>query len=472
MKHYARTALTLALALASGTAAALGLGQIEVKSKLGEPFLAEIPIVSNDPSELENLQAELASPAVFARVGLQPPAGVVADLQFAPALDASGKPVIRVSSQRPVDQPLLTFLVSVDWGQGRLVREYSALVDAPRTVSAPLQPPVDEAVASAPNVIERPPLATPEAAPPPEPAPGAGAERPDAQAIAARPAAPAQAAVAPPPRRVAEPSGPGEDYTVRRGDTLSTIAARLPGEGGHTLDQAMIALLRANPDAFIGGNINRLKAGAVLRVPAQAELASVDAQQARQLVGSQIRQWREARRAVPQPATDAVAPGPSVADVAAASRSADARLEIVPPGAAQAAKAGTQSGIQAGGEGDMLRQELQQTRETLAARDAEIQELKSRIGELEQLQRKQQELIALKDSELAAAQQRLAQRENAQAGASPLPWLGGGAVLALALLGGWWLSRRRPARPVFRAPIAAAEPSLADAFAPDSAEPA
>ncbi|HEY5780823.1 MAG TPA: hypothetical protein VIT66_02980, partial [Lysobacter sp.] len=151
MKRYARTALALALALSSGSAAALGLGQIEVRSKVGQPFLAEIPVISSDPAELENLQAELASPITFARIGLQPPMGVVADLQFTSALDGAGNPVIRVTSQQPVNEPLLTFLVSVDWGQGRLVREYSALLDTPRTVSAPLQPQVEEAMVSAPN---------------------------------------------------------------------------------------------------------------------------------------------------------------------------------------------------------------------------------------------------------------------------------------------------------------------------------
>ena len=171
-RRYARTALGLALALATGAASALGLGQIEVKSRLGQPFLAEIPIVTSDPAELENLQAELASPLVFARVGLQPPMGVVAQLQFTSALDAAGNPVIRVTSQEPVNEPLLTFLVSVDWGQGRLVREYAALVDAPRTVSAPMQPAIEETVVSAPNTIERP--VEPEAAPPPVQAPPEG----------------------------------------------------------------------------------------------------------------------------------------------------------------------------------------------------------------------------------------------------------------------------------------------------------
>lgn len=465
--------MALALALASGTAAALGLGQIEVKSRLGQPFLAEIPIISSDPSELESLQAELASPITFARIGLQPPAGVVADLQFASALDAAGRPIIRVTSEQPVNEPLLTFLVSVDWGQGRLVREYSALLDTPRTVQAPLQPAIDETVVSAPNVIERPaePVATTEPAPEPAPADEQVAGQPDAanpDAIAPMPEAvppPQQASV---PQAVAVAPAPveasaGSDIHVRRGDTLSQIAGRVEAA---SLDQAMIALLRANPDAFIGGNINRLKAGAVLRVPDGADMAAVDTAQASRIVASQVRQWRDASRAaVAQPSADSGVVAGALADNAGANpstnngaaRTSDARLEIVPPGASNATQAGTQSGINAGGEGDMLRQEQVQTQETLAAREAEVQELKGRIAELEQLQQKQQQLMAMKDSELAAAQQRLAKsnQEQAAGGPSYLPWIIGGGALVLALIGGLLL-RRRPAKAVFRAPAVAA----------------
>ena len=119
-----RAALAGLLALAVAMPAfALGLGQIQVRSQAGQPLLAEIPIVTSDPSELDNLQARLASPDTFRRIGLQPPQGIVSDLQFTVALDARGNPVIRVTSPVPVRQSLLTFLVEVDWGQGRLVRE-------------------------------------------------------------------------------------------------------------------------------------------------------------------------------------------------------------------------------------------------------------------------------------------------------------------------------------------------------------
>src|SRR5699024_4658594 len=116
------------------------------------------PIVSSDPAELRQLQARLASPETFARIGLQPPEGLVRDLQFNVALDASGRPVIRVTSTGPVDQPLLTFLIEADWGQGRLVREYSALLDAPDAIAAPAQPPIQAPVLDQGDRIARPPV--------------------------------------------------------------------------------------------------------------------------------------------------------------------------------------------------------------------------------------------------------------------------------------------------------------------------
>ncbi|MCM2336077.1 MAG: hypothetical protein NDI66_04775 [Pseudomonas sp.] len=484
VKHIARSALVVALALASGTAAALGLGQIEVKSRAGQPLLAEIPIISSDPAELEALQVGPASPETFSRIGLTPPQGIVADLQFTVALDSAGNPVIRVTSQQPVTQPLLTFLVEVDSIQGRLVREYSALIDTPQTVAAPLQPPVAAPVVSAPNVIERPvqaaePLAEVAAEAPAEPASDTEAEDMPAADPVAVEETPAPEPVASVPEPAFSPSPSVDAINVERGDTLSGLAGALDLQG-LSLDQAMIALLRANPDAFIGGNINQLKQGAVLRVPPSGELASVDAGEASALVRAQVRQWRQARQPAPQPVAsgggdvERSAPG----QVAAAARTASARLEIVPPGASQANRAGNQSGMSAGGEGEMLRQEMQVTKETLAARDAEVQELKSRIAELEKLQQDQQQLLSMKDTELAAAQQRLAASNaatpanpaDAAAGASLMPWiLGGSGVLLVALLGGWLLRRRAAAAPRFRPPVETVSP-LAAAF-PAAASP-
>jgi pilus assembly protein FimV len=395
----------------------------------------------------------------------------VSGLQFAVALDARGNPVIRVTSAAPLTQPLLTFLLEVDWGEGRLVREYSTLVDAPRTVAAPLQPIQAPTVAPSNTIVRAPEVA---AAPPP-PTPEVPASTP--APTPAAPPAPTAIAVPPPAVVAAEPAPapappPSGDYAVRAGDTLSEIATGLR-PGGYNLDQTMLALLRANPGAFIGDNINRLKAGAVLRMPRADELSRYSAGEAAAVVRTQVAQWREARAPQQQPAAVARADAAAASTAkdngngkaGATSATAQARLEIVPPSSGRG-QAGTRSGMQAGGEGDMLRQqELQETRETLAARDAEVGDLKARVAELEKLQQQQQQLIAMKDSALAAAQQNLAKANTAAAqpatqsatqqpakpaqeqAASGGAWLWIGLVLLVAALVGWLLTRRRAATP-------------------------
>ena len=455
-----RIALAVALVVVAGPAAALGLGQIQVKSKVDQPLLAEIPIISSDPGELEQLQARLASPETFRRIGLEPPTGAAADLQFAVALDARGNPVIRVTSSAPVSQPLVTFLVEVDWGSGRLVREYSALLDTPRTVSAPAQPPIEAPELAPSNVIERPA----EVAVRPVPADAAAAPTPEAapadtNAVAVPPPAP-QAVAAAPPAAPADitpaPQIANAALAVQRGQTLSEIATQA-GRPGYTLDQTMLALLRTNPDAFIRGNINLLKAGAVLRMPDATEISQLSAGEAAVVVHDQIEQWRALRQPALQPAIAAESASTSPSRAAASARAAGARLEIVPPSGGN--RPGTRSGASAGGEGEMLRQELQQTKETLAARDAEVDELKARVAELEKLQQQQQSLIQLKDSALAAAENRLAQAskaapaQQATTAAAPQPaetnaptWLWGGAGLLVLGLVAWFATRRRAVR--------------------------
>jgi pilus assembly protein FimV len=480
-----RIALAIALAVAAGPVAALGLGQIQVKSRVDQPLLAEIPIVSSDPAELEQLQARLASPETFARIGLEPPSGAAADLNFSVALDDRGRPVIRVTSNAPVSQPLVTFLVEVDWGSGRLVREYSALLDTPRTVAAPAQPPIDAPTVAPSNVIERPVAAVPPPAEPPAPTPqvedAPPEPTPDINAVAAEPApAPEPQPVAAAPADMPAPT-PADRIAVRDGQTLSQIAASV-AQRGYTLDQTMLALLRANPDAFIKGNVNLLKSGAVLRVPPAQDAAQLAPREAAAVVRDHLEQWRALSAPAPQPASvasDASAtpantakPAASVADAASnrsAARNAGARLEIVPPSDRAANTPGSRSGASAGGEGDMLRQqELQQTKEDLAARSAEVQELRSRVAELEKLQQDQAALIAMKDSKLAAAEQRLAQSNDAQAATTqaattqaattqaasqPQPqasmpaWLWGGAGLLVLGVIAWLFSRRRKPAP-------------------------
>ncbi|MEA9917597.1 FimV/HubP family polar landmark protein, partial [Xanthomonas campestris pv. raphani] len=306
MKHRGRGAMrpiqgvgALLLALCSGAAMALGLGDIRVLSKPGQPLVAEIPVISNEPGELDNARVALASPTIFARVGLERPQGLVSNLQFQFAQDARGRAVIRVTSTQAVDQPAINFLIEVEWGQGRLVREYSALIDAPNTAAAIAEPDIEAPRAGASNTIAREPVAASGARPSRQ---DSAVERPAARPAAAAPAPSASAA--------------GDQLpAVRPGQTLSEIAAGVARSSGHSLDQTMLALLRTNLDAFINGNINRLKQGAVLRTPQQDALAEVGAAEAAALVREQATQWRQARAPMPQPAeagtTPAASPAPA-----------------------------------------------------------------------------------------------------------------------------------------------------------------
>lgn len=461
--------LALVLALCSNAALALGLGDIRVLSKPGQPLVAEIPIISSDPGELEQARVALASPATFERVGLAPPQGLVSELQFQFAQDLQGRAVIRVTSIAPVEVPALGFLIEVDWGQGRLVREYSALVEAPETATAVAAPLIEAPAAAPSNLIirDRQPApataAVPAAQPPQSPASG---PRPTASA-----ATPATSATA-----TATGADHGTLAPVRQGQTLSQIAGRLARENGHSLDQTMAALLQANPEAFIRGNMHLLKQGAVLRSPRQDELALIDAAQARAIVQQQTAQWRQARAPIPQPAMAAAAAPP--ATTASAATAAGARLEIAPAVAAADKSAATTSGLEAGGEGDMLANEqLRQAKEDLVTRDGELQDLRERVAELEKLQKQQQALIAMKDSDLAAAQKRLSETPAASDQAGTPAWLWIGLVLLVLAGGAWLLARRRkpsplpplPRRGFDSAELAASLPVAATAVALDDA---
>lgn len=534
-----------ALLLAAGNSWALGLGQIQVKSKRNQPLLAEIPIISTTQGELAALKARLASPETFRRVGLTPPTGIAADLQFSLGSDAKGRPVIRVTTVRPVDQGALNFLVEVDWGKGRLVREYSALVDTPNTAAAIVQPVIQAPQAPADNRVQRPAAELPVAAPveaQPEPTPSAAVASAVPEANAAEPVPPS-VEIAPLPTPPARPEAASVDTNaeygpVKRGETLSAIASGLGLRQSFSLDQTMLALLRANPDAFLGDDVNRLRSGAVLRLPEQGEVARIDAAEAALVVRQQMQQWRQTRRALrqpegaaaavdgrkpsaapasaagqvataapvkptPKPAARKPAGGPQTGGAAAASkaqapstasaasaRRQEARLQIVPPSVSGKAT-GTKSGTQAGGEGSMLQQELRQRDEDIAAKSAEIGELKERVAELEKLKAEQQTLLTLKDSELAAAQQRLAEAnklaaqpaatktaqavpaspepETAQGGVAPYAW-GGLGVVALALLA-WLVAGKRKKAPPPRRSVFDSEALAASMAAPASRQP-
>nr|WP_244150065.1 hypothetical protein [Xanthomonas sacchari] len=287
LRHVCRAATALLLLACSQAALALGLGDIRVLSKPGEPFLAEIPVISNEPGELERARVALASPATFARVGLERPQGLVSDLQFRFSQTRKGRAVIQVSSRMPVDVPSLSFLIEVDWGQGRLIREYSALIDAPNTAAAIDAPAIDAPAAAQPS--DRIARETSTAAP--APAAAATPATPSARPAATPRPAPA---LRPRPAMRWRRCAPGRPCRRSPGNWRAATAIRWT--------RPWSRCLRANPDAFIRRQSQPAQAGRGVARPREEDLASLDARAAEAVVREQAAQWRQARAPVPQPA--------------------------------------------------------------------------------------------------------------------------------------------------------------------------
>lgn len=409
MNKRLRLSMALALALGSTHAFALGLGQIEVKSSLNQPLVAEIPVLVSSPGEADALSVRLASPDAFARVGLDRPTLQAANLGFEVLDDGRGHKVIRVTTPNNVSDPFLSFLLEVDWGKGKMMREYTVLLDPPSMM--PIRGSAPATVASVPEpqpayvepLQETPP---PMAEPEPAPAPASVAEAVSPQTSEAPTSAEALDAIsvgsAPAdsaPAYVAGTYGP-----VNAGDTLWSIAQNTRADASVSVNQMMLALLRANPEAFIDNNINRLKKGAVLRIPGREEATTLAAAEAAAQVREQMRAWHEMTATVPQPADSGTG---TAAARAPGTTAPGTRLELTPPRGEGDASAST-SGASSDGTGRELRAELARTREEATTLVQENTELKSRVAELEELQSESRRLIELKDSELAAAQQRLA----------------------------------------------------------------
>ncbi len=287
-------------------ASALTLGRVSVQSALGEPLRADIDLPQITPAEAESLRATLATPDVFRAQGLEYSptlTGVNVTLQRR----SDGSMALRLSSDRPINDPFVDLVIDASWSAGRIVRSYTMLFDPPS-----LRRPAPAVTAAA--QVTAPPAANAASAARPAPAPQPQPRAQTAAATAPAPAARPQPSAA--PRQAASPAP--DEVVVRPGDTAGRIAsANRPA--GVSLDQMLVAMMRANPEAFIRGNVNRVRAGAVLQLPDEAQAQATPPAEARQIIAAQSRDFNEFRRRLA-----AAAPK---AEVAAADRSASGSVQ-------------------------------------------------------------------------------------------------------------------------------------------------
>lgn len=276
-------ALAALLALGGSNALALSLGRITVQSALGEPLSAEIDISDINADEAASLKVQIASPANFKSAGLDY-SPVLTGLRMVLQKRPDGRSYLRLSSDRLVQEPFVDLILDVGWQSGRVVRNYTMLFDprdmrpapATRPLTVPLSAPLSAPLpVTAPRAVQTPRPVAP-ASPP----------------VARPPAVNAEVRTAPPAANDAQ-----RTVTVRPGDSASRIAMthRLSNV---SLDQMLVALQRGNPNAFIAGNINRIKAGAIVALPTEKQATAVAPAQASQIITAQSQDFNRYRQAL------------------------------------------------------------------------------------------------------------------------------------------------------------------------------
>ena len=378
-------AVVTTFGLYAADASALALGPITVQSALGEPLRAEIDLPQITPAEADTLRASTAAPEVFRSQGMEYSTAVT-QMQVQLQRRPDGRMVLRLSSDRPINDPFVDLVIDATWGTGRITRSYTMLFDPPAlrrppvAVTAPAQitaPQTTAAAAtptSAPPAPPAPPAAQPVATAPVNTAPASTA-RPEPKIYSTVPGRTQLASPRPAPK--AEQSSQPDSVTVRPGDTAGRIAGshRLSGV---SLDQMLVALMRANPESFVQGNVNRLKAGTVLQLPDTAQAQATSVKEARQIIAAQSRDFNEFRRKL--------AGAAPVAQVAAADRSAtgavQTRIEDKRPVSTAPDKLTLSKGAM---QGQKATEELLAQRKQTNEAAARVQELSKNIDDLNRL---------------------------------------------------------------------------------------
>ena len=410
--------LMLMMALSMpGAAHAIGLGEIHVDSALNERLAAEIDIVGATALELQDLKAAVANRETFAHYGAERPA-FLGSTTFTVTQDRQGRPVLAVRSSESFTEPVINFLVDLNWRNGQIIRQYTLLLDP-------------AGFGAAPAAAALPAAAVPAAAP-----------------IAAPTATAAPSVIAPAPTADAEPAPPVRKTThikVGAKATLRGIAWRAGERSESDLQRMMLAIFRANPTAF-DGNINRLHRGAVLTIPSHAELATISRAEAKSEIHAQMAAWHSpvaaANRTVPAPvaaATASPARAPAAASAAASTPAISTPAAETPAAQIPSAAAGTS-------ESDAL---------AAAALSHRVQSLELELSQMQSLMRSERDqLLALQRQSASPAEvaspladsARTAGASGAQsASAHPAraPMIAGLSVLAAAVAAVLFRFRRR-----------------------------
>lgn len=362
---YKQIALAVCFTFLPFSVQAAGLGKLTVISGLGEPLQAEIELVSTAPDELASLSAAIAPQEVYDVQGMARTA-VHSAIRIDVVKKSGDQALLRLTTRQPVDDPFLDMLVQVDWATGRLLREYTVLLDPPGYRD--MQPVVTAAAPSPPVTT-----ATPLPATSPSPSSSATADQ------------------------------PAPDYTTRSGDTLHGIAKRMQ-LSGYSLDQMLVGLYRANKQAFVDDNMNRLKVGQIIKAPDSASLAEISPAEARQEVRVHTADWNAYRSqlagyvAAAQPTAESAGEGAASGKLRAAAADGASPRTTGPQDVVRLSK------NEAGVDSRALQDKLDALQEENTARQNSIEEANERVAALEKQIADLKVLLAIKNQTMTNLQ--------------------------------------------------------------------
>ena len=384
-----------------GIAAALGVGEYELNSYLNQPLDMEVSLHEVGDLTAEEILVNLAPQTEFDAAGVDR-TYFLNRLEFAVEVTSKDKAVLHITTDQPVREPYLNFLVEFLWPTGRLMREYTVLLDPPSfaettTTTAPV-------ITRAPEPVSR----TPAPSPAPAPAPASRAPAPASAPVALSPTSPPAA------------SGPRKTYTVKSSDTMWQIALNNRPANSVSVQQMLVAIQEMNPDAFINNNVNLVREGTVLRIPSEQEVRNISTRSALAEVADQNRKWRDMleERGVQVPQQRAQLDGSR--QVADADDSTDGpqkgQVKLVAPESAAGVGDGDSTGSSEQGNANtaVLENELAIRDETLDQLDRENAELKSRLNDLQEQNTTSEQLLKLRNDQISQLQEELRKLREAQ----------------------------------------------------------
>ncbi len=370
------------MALSALSANAAGLGKLSISSALGQPLQADIELVSLQPGEFESIVARVASPESYgdAKIEYSP---LLRQLRFAVERRSDGKPILKITSSAPINEPFLDVLVEMNWPAGRLLREYPLLLDPPGFNEARLAPPAVAAVT--PIRPTAPVAATPSAT--------ATATPPSSSSTSPSSTSSATVSTTPTGTPSAKTESGSDTYgPVKRGDTLNKIAQEMKTDSV-SLEQMLVALYRENKAAFVDNNMNRLRTGEILKVPSADDVSKIAEKEARSEIKLQVASWQAYREQLAGSAA-ASTPAPVASTNQSSGKIAVAKPDVPAPVAPpkdqlKIAKTDTVAGKTGGagasgiGNAQALQDQITALKEEKIARENALKEANSRVAILE-----------------------------------------------------------------------------------------